>query len=189
MKKTSLGLTVSLLLLLSCKSSKENEEAGFFPILPILQSQVAKVDTTLNSIRQYVFADSSHVDTIFVHRNQFRALAQDFLSLPDIATEDYQDRYKETTQFDETLNRAIFTYVPVNADKEIIQRQEVLIKPEGSGDQITSIIVNTVNNTKDSAIQRRMLWQVDKSFQVTTTRQLVGQPAVTTTVKVVWDEE
>ncbi|MET0463460.1 MAG: hypothetical protein ABW007_09900 [Chitinophagaceae bacterium] len=189
MKKSSFALFASLIVLVSCNSGKKDEETSFFPILPILQSQVAKVDTTLNSIRQYVFVDSSHVDTIYVHRDQFRALAQDFLNLPDIATEDYQDRYKETTQFDETLNRAIFTYVPLNADKEIIQRQEVLIKPEGSGDQITSIIVNTVNNTKDSAIQRRMLWQVDRSFQVTTTRQLVGQPAVTTTVKVVWDEE
>ncbi len=189
MKKSSLGLFASLLLLASCNSSKKNEETAFFPIIPILQSQVAKVDTTLNSIRQYVFVDSSRTDTIFVHRDQFRALAQDFLNLPDIATEDYQDRYKETTQFDETLNRAIFTYIPVNPDKEIIQRQEVLIKPEGSGDEITSIIINTVNNTKDSAVQKRMLWQVDKSFQVITTRQLAGQPATTTTIKVVWDEE
>jgi hypothetical protein len=189
MKKTSLGLFISLLLLTACNSSKKDEDTSFFPIIPILKSQVAKVDTTLNSIKQYVFVDSSRIDTIFVHRDQFRALAQDFLNLPDIATEDYHDRYKETTQFDETLNRAIFTYVPVKPEKELIQRQEVLIKPEGSGDEITSIIINTVNNTKDSTIQKRMLWQVDRSFQVTTTRKLAGKPATTTTVKVVWDEE
>ena len=34
-----------------------------------------------------------------------------------------------------------------------------------------------------------MLWQVDKSFQVTTIRQLPGQKETTTTYKVIWSEE
>ena len=189
MKKTDLLLVCFSSLLLSCGSSEKKNEEGFFPILPILKSQVAQVDTTLNSIRQYIIADSSATDTVYVRREQFRELAKDFLDLPDISTKEFRKRYTETSQFDETLNRALFTYLPVRPEKELIQRQEVLIRPDPGGDQITSIIINTVNNTKDSAVQKRMLWQVDKSFQVTTTRQLVGQPETTTTVRVVWNEE
>lgn len=189
MKKTSLALSVLLALVSSCGSSGNEKKESFFPVSAVLKSQVAQVDTTLNSIRQYVYVDSTRTDTIYVHREQFRALAKDFLELPDISSSEYKDRYKEDKQFDETLNRALFTYLPVKPEKELIQRQEVLIKPDPGGDKITSIIINTVNNTKDSAIQKKMLWQVDRSFQVVTTRQLVGQPETVTTIKVVWNEE
>ena len=33
-----------------------------------------------------------------------------------------------------------------------------------------------------------MLWKVDESFQVTTTKQLAGQPETTSTIKVIWNE-
>jgi hypothetical protein len=33
-----------------------------------------------------------------------------------------------------------------------------------------------------------MLWQVDKSFQVTTTAQKPGQPETTTIMKISWGE-
>jgi hypothetical protein len=64
-----------------------------------------------------------------------------------------------------------------------------LIRPDPGGDKITSIIINSVNNSKDSSVQKRMLWQVDQSFQVITTRQLPGQPETISTIKVVWNEE
>ena len=190
MKKSSLVLSALLALLVSCGSSdKEEKKESFFPVDAFLKSQVAQVDTTLNTIRQYIIFDSTRTDTNFIRREQFRALAKDFLELPDISASKYSKRYTEVKQFDETLNRVLLTYMPVDPGKELIQRQEVLIKPDPGGDKITSIIINTVNNTKDSAVQKRMLWQVDKSFQVVTTRQLVGQPETTTTVKVVWNEE
>lgn len=190
MKISSLALSASLALLISCGSSDKKNEESFFPVVPILKSQVAQVDTTLNTIRQYVIIDSTNTDTIFVPRDQFRQLAKDFLNLPDISTPEYKKRYTETTQFDEQLDRAVFTYLPVKPEKELIQRQEVLIKHDAGGnDEVKTIIINTVNNTKDSAVQKRLLWQVDKSFQVTTTRQLMGQPETTTTVRVVWNEE
>ena len=189
MKKTSLALSILLAILSSCGSSNNEKQESFFPVNAFLKSQVAQVDTTLNSIRQYVVVDSTRTDTIYVHRDQVRALAKDFLELPDISLPEFRKRYTEDKQFDETLNRALFTYLPVKPEKELIQRQEVLIKPDPGGDKITSIIINTVNSTKDSAVQKRMLWQVDKSFQVTTIRQLPGQPETTSTIKVVWNEE
>jgi hypothetical protein len=86
------------------------------------------------------------------------------------------------------MNRVVLTYSPLKPEKEEIQDQEVLIKPDPAGDKITNIIINRIINTKDSSVQKRLLWTVDESFQVITTKQLNCQPETTSTIKVVWGE-
>jgi hypothetical protein len=189
MKKINAFLLALCLVLAACRSSEKEPSESFFPVLSFLKSQVAEIDTTLNSIRQYIYIDSTRIDTVFIHRDQFRDVAKDFLTIPDLASSAFKGRYKEDKQFDETLNRALFTYTPVKPEKELIQRQEVLIRPDPGGDKITTIIINSVINTKDSAVQKKMLWQVDRSFQVITIRQLAGQAETTTSTKVVWNED
>ena len=192
MKKIGLALFFFLVLVSTdgCKQKKKDkkEEDRFFPVLSIIKSQVAQVDTSLYSIRKITFVDSTRSDTVFYRREQFRELAVDFLTLPDISDSKYKDRFKEEKQFEETLNRAIFSYLPVNPEKEEIQRQQLLIRPGPPEDKITSIIIDYLKSNKDSSVQKNMLWQVDKSFQVTTIRQLPGQMETTTTYKVVWNE-
>jgi hypothetical protein len=177
------------LMAVSCKQKEKDDKEKFFPVLSFIQSQVAYIDTSLHSIRKLVFIDSLRTDTFYIHRENFRKEATDFLTIPDISASKYQDRYSEEKIFDETMNRVLITYIPLKPEKEEIQRQEVLIKPDPSGDKVTNIIINSVVNTKDSAVQKRLLWKVDESFQVTTIKQLAGQPETTTTIKVVWNED
>jgi hypothetical protein len=133
--------------------------------------------------------DSTRSDTFYYKREQFRELASDFLRLPDIASPDYDGRYKEESQFDETLNSVILTYLPVEPEKETIQRMQVMIPPDNQVGKISSISIDYTVNSRDSSVLKRMLWQVDKSFQITTIRQLPGQPETTSTYKVIWNEE
>jgi len=170
------------------RKTKENKEE-FFPVLSYLKSQVAAIDTSLYSLRKLIYIDSLRTDTLYLHRENFREEAKEFLSVPDISSSTYRDRYVEEKLFDETLNRVLLTYTPLNPEKEEIQRQEVLIKPDPSGDKVTNIIINTVVNTKDSAIQKKLLWKVDESFQMTITKQLAGQAETTSTVKVIWNAD
>lgn len=181
-------LLAGLFFLSSCKQDEKKEEEKFFPVLSFIKGQVAAMDTSLYSIRKLDFIDSTRTDTSFIHREQFRKIANDFLTIPDISSSKYEDRYKEEKLFDETLNRVMINYTPVYPEKEQVQRQEVLIKPDPSGDKVTNIFIETTVNTKDSAVQKKLLWKVDESFQVTTTRQLAGQSEKTTTYKVVWGE-
>lgn len=176
------------LLIIGCKQKEKNNKEKFFPVLSFIQSQVADIDTSLHSIRKLVFVDSLRTDTIYIPREQFRQEAKDFLAIPDLSSSHYEDRYTEEKLFDESMNRVLITYTPLKPEKEEIQREEVLIKPDPSGDKITNIIINSVVNTKDSAVQKRLLWKVDESFQVTTIKQLAGQPETTSTFKVVWNE-
>ncbi len=178
----------ALALVSSCKQKETEPKEDFFPVLSFLKSQVAKVDTSLNSIRKYVIVDSLTTDTLYIPREQFRDIARDFLQIPDLSESKYKDRYVEEKIFDEMLNSVLLTYTPIKPEKEQIQRQEVMIRPGPSEDKITNIIINLSVDTKDSSVQKRMLWKVDQGFQVTTTRQLAGQPEMIRTEKVIWGE-
>ena len=176
---------------LSC-ADKEKEPTGksYFPALSYIKSQVAHVDTSLYSIRKIIFHDSLRIDTTFIHRDSFRTLAADFLSLPDLSEKKYRKRFTEESMFDETMNRVILSYRPVNAKKEEIQSQEVLISPDqGQGDKVTSIIIDKVLNDRNGYLEKNLLWQVDQYFQVTTTTQKPGGPEKITIMKVTWNEK
>ncbi|MBL7743319.1 MAG: hypothetical protein JNN00_07540 [Chitinophagaceae bacterium] len=192
MKKTISFFLFSLsLMIISCHSKKKgiSRQEKFFPVLSFIKSQVAHIDTSLYSLKKITFIDSTRTDTTYYHREHIRELAGDFLNIPDISGDGFSDRFKEDKQFDETLNKVIITYTPVKPAKEEIQRQEILITPDPTGDKVTTIIIDHFINTRDSLVQKRLLWQVDKSFQVVTTRQLPGQPEINSTFKVIWNED
>lgn len=190
--KRPLAVLFLFLCLAACKEKKKEEEKSsaekFFPAIPYIKSQVAHVDTSLYSIRVITPVDSVREDTSFIRREQFADIARDFLSLPDISTSEYSDRYKESEAFDETINRLQLLYTPVKEEEEFIKTQQVSIQPDPSGDKVVSIYFSTGISNKDSLVEKRLIWVVDQSFQVTTIRQLVGQPETTSTVKVVWNE-
>lgn len=189
MKKHLYCLFVILFIVtLSCKHKKVPEKKeDFFPVSSFIKSQVAEIDTSLNSIKKITYIDSMHSDTEYVPREQFKNLAKDFLDVPDLTDKKYRDRYTEEKLFDETLNRVIITYKPLNPDKEELQKQEVLIVPDPSGDKVSSIFLDRVINNKDGFLQRKLFWEVDKSFEITTISQKPSQPETTSIVKVTWD--
>jgi len=180
-----------LFLLSSCGHKKKDKKEKFFPVLSIIQSQVKHVDTSLYTIRKIIFHDSLKNDTLYIPREEFRQEAQDFLTIPDISATEYSGRFTETKDFYPELNRASFLYLPVNPEKEEIQRQEVLLRPGNHvvEDRITNIIINSLVNTRDSSVQKKMMWTIDKSFQVTTIGQLKNEEEKVSTFKIVWNEE
>lgn len=183
-----MSLLASITLVMGCKGKKEEPHEPFFPVLSFLNSQVAHVDTSVYSIRKFVVVDSLRTDTVYIPREEFKEAARDFLSLPDIAAASFAKRYKEEKSFDETLNRVRLSYRPVDPKEEEIQSQEVLIKPDPSGDKISNIIINSFRETKDSSVEKKLLWNADESFQVVIIKQLPGKPETTTTFKVAWGE-
>ena len=191
MKATLITVLIAFVFfsIISCTGEDKDNKEDFFPVLSYIKSQVADIDTSLYSIRKVIFVDSLKTDTIYLHRENFREEAKDFLSVPDISSPSLSKRYVEDKFIDETLNRVLLTYTPLNPDKEEIQRQEVLIKPDPSGDKVTNIIINSVINTRDSSVQKKLLWKVGESFQTTITKQLAGQPEKISIVKVIWNED
>jgi len=152
---------------------------------------VIHVDSSLYSIRKIVYTDSLHADTTYIPREQFAAVAGEFLDIPDLSDKKVAARYKEEPVFhDETLNRVIITYTPIDPDREEVKKQELLATPvPGEEARINNIIIVREISNRDSFLQKKMLWQMNKYFQVVTTSQKPGQPEVSTTTKVSWNED
>ena len=178
-----------IMALQACKSKKKEPEKKFISVLSLLKNQVAHVDTSLYSIIKIMQNDTLPGDSIYIPREEFRAAAKDFLSIPDLSDKKVAKRYKEEAIFDETINRFIITYTPEDPAKEEIQKQELLVTPNiATGDKVSNIIIDRVISNRDSFMRQNMLWQMDRSFQVVTILQKPGKPEKTTTVKVVWNE-
>lgn len=152
---------------------------------------MAKIDTSLYSIVKIVYTDSMHSDTSYIPREKFAEEAKDFLETPDLSDKKVAERYlEEPAVLDEMLNRVIITYIPLDPDKEEFKKQEILATPVPGEDALIKniIIVREISN-RDSLLQKQMLWQIDRSFQVVTVSQKPGKPVVTVTTKVSWNEE
>ena len=173
---------------LSCKSKKQNEEnKSFFPVLSFIKSQVAEVDTSVYPIFKIATVDSLS-DTVYIRREEFRQYANDFLTMPDISGKKWNDDYMETKLYDADLKRVILNYMPKDVNEEI-RRQEVMIEPgHHTDDKVRTIIIDRLVTNEDSTVQKNMLWQVDKHFQVVTVTNRKNQPEKIEKLKVVWNK-
>lgn len=190
MKKICLYIFgVAILTNFGCKrKSKTNDDTEFFPVISFLKSQVAHVDTSLYRIIRIDKIDSLQ-DTTYIKRAEFRALSKDFLETPDISDKSLKKKYTESKTYDESMNRVVLTYTPKDNDMEVL-REEVIISPNTSeGDQVKSIIIERMTEGKDSSVLRRLLWQVNKSFQVVKFIQKPNEPEITRTLEVIWNRD
>lgn len=176
------------LIIISCKNKSEDKEnISFFPVSSFIKSQVAEIDTSVYPILKIVTTGSLS-DTVYIKREDFRQYANDFLNMPDISTKTWNDDYIETKMYDEDLKMVILNYMPKDVDNEI-RRQEVMIAPgQQSDDKVKTIIIDRVITNKDSSVQKNMLWQVDKHFQVVTVTNKNSQPEKIQKLKVVWNK-
>lgn len=176
-----------LLLFASCKNkaAAENEEEEFFPALSFIKSQVANVDTSLYSITKIIKKDGV-ADTTYIKREDFRAEAKDFLTLPDISSDKLKQAYMQSRVYDAVLERVVLNYSPKVKGKEILQ-QDITIVPDDKGDVVKTIFINQQINKGDSTIEKKMLWQVDKRFQVVTISQKANGPEQIQTLEVIWN--
>lgn len=190
MKTYLFFLPFLLLLTLSCKQNPKEEEKKFISVLSLIEKQVAHIDTSLYAITRVVYNDSLHSDTDYIRREDFRSVAKEFLEIPDLSEKKVAKQYMEETRYDELLNRVIITYTPINSDDGEIKKQEIQVTPDlATGDKVNNIIINRMINNRDGFLQKDMLWQIDKSFQVVTTTRQPGQPEKITTTKVTWNED
>ena len=175
----------------ACKQKENEEEKKFISVLSLIRKQVAHVDTSLYSIMKVVYTDSIYRDTTYIPREQFATVAKEFLEIPDLSVKKIAKRYKEEPAIhDELMNRVILTYTPVNPEKEEVKKQELLATPiPGADARVNNIIIIREISNRDSFLQKKMFWQMDKSFQVVTTSQKPGKPEITTTTKVSWNED
>ena len=174
----------------ACEQKEKEADKKFISVLALIKKEVAHIDTSLYSIMKVVYTDSLHIDTTYIRREQFADAAKDFLSIPDLSDKKIAKRFtEESPRYDEQMNRVIFTYLPLKPHNEEFKKLELLLTPiPGEESKVNNVIITREIANRDSFFQQRMLWQTAKSFQIVTRRQKPGQPEITTTTKVTWNE-
>lgn len=176
----------------ACKHKpKASSGKKFISVVSLIEKQVAHVDTSLYSIQKITIYDSTHSDTTYIRREDFRAAAKEFLEVPDLSNPEVAENFTEESRYDSLIKKVIITYVPVDPKKSEIQKQEMLVSTitgEDGNNKVTNLIIDRVKSTRDSSVIQKMLWQMDKSFLITSTTQKPNEPEKTVTEKVVWND-
>lgn len=176
-----------LCFLLACKNKKKLDSTqAYFSVVNFIGSQVKQADSAKNSFTKIVSVDSTS-DTSKITKQQFDTYAKEFLNIPDIASTDKMDDYKETNSYDETLGSVLLIYTPKKDDAEV-RNETIMMQPDDQGNtHVKTILVNTIKAGKDSTIEKEMTWHVDQRFQIVTKVTKPNQPEKINTVIVQWE--
>jgi len=153
----------------ACKHKQKGKkiEGAIVSIVSYLKSQVKAIDSIPHPILR-IDQVNNVSDTTTISKAEFVKQAQAFLSLPDISTEEKKENYEETIDYDELMNKVFMTYTATGSDQEI-QRQTVISEPDQYGEsKIKTVIINRVQENKDSTIEQDMTWHTDRRFQIVT---------------------
>ena len=173
--------------LLSCKGKKDKEEKNLVSVVSLIEEQVKMIDTSLYRITVIQKRDSI-ADTSIISRENFRKIAKDFLSLPDISSKTIKENYEESNSYDADMEVALFTYTAKDPDVEI-RRETIMLEPAPSGGEskVKSILINSIRAEKDSTIEKDMTWHMGQRFQVVSKIRKPSQSEKIRILQVRWE--
>lgn len=170
----------------ACKNKKTDNTPPFFPVIDYLKSEVKKMDS-LPLIFTKITTAEGVSDTSKTTKEEFNELAKEFLDLPNIASDDKRYDYKETQDFDEIMNNVLLIYTPKKPDDQV-RNETVMMPPDDEGNtHVKTILITTVENDKDSTIEKNMTWHMDKRFQIVTKVNKPNQSEKINTVIISWE--
>ena len=169
----------------ACKDKKESKHEPAISALSIIKGQLNSLDTSLYSIIKYE-TTGNITDTSFLKREDARKFAMPFLTLPEIADKEYYKNYTEERLIDaqqETLN---ITSTAKNENAEIQKQIMVIALADVSSGKVQSIFIDRYIPSKDSTIEEKLFWEIDKYFSIGIIIEKENQPDKTHFTKVTW---
>lgn len=169
------------------KKKPEVPEASFFPVVPYIKGEVARLDTSLSSFLKIETANGRS-DTTPIKSTEVRRYAADFLSLPDISSPELKNDYEVTHLYDDMLNAFVFTFT--TKEPHPVKREDVVLEPDAEDagkNTVKSIFVERWGNENNTAVRKNLFWEAGKSFHVTTTSTLPNDSLSTKRLQVVWN--
>ena len=192
MKELLIVITSSTMLSCADPSKKPGsdremaETQDIFPVSSFVAGQVHGVDSLQVPVLKYTTIDNK-TDTVLISTAEFKTLAKEFME-PDISSDpSLKKYYKESSFADQSVPSVSLIYSTVDKDLEI-QRMDVVIQPDPySHDKVKSIYMEKISIAEDTSILKKLYWKANKSFLIITSKHAGTNPAITTQLKVVWD--
>ena len=173
--KLTLPLTIIAtgLLFAACTGSSKKEpkkpvqpsnEEDFINYTALLNDQLRAVDSTPLAIYKYTTSENGKTDTATIQREEFRALAKEFLE-PDIMQPPLKKDYTASSFGDRTTQLANFTYETQNKE-HLVQRVSLRFKP-GALSRLTSMdMLKSVPGNAQAS--KKMFWKSNRFFHIIT---------------------
>ena len=177
------------LVLIGCNNGESSTEVPgpekqFYPISSYIESQLKYLDSVPLAIIHYTTINNA-TDTGITEKKDFRTSVGKAFIESDISGADQKKNYEETSFIDATLGVITLSYAP-KRDGLPIQKAYVLLSQENSA--VKTIYVERTMQGGDSTVTKKMLWNANKSCQVTSIIQKTNQPEKTIQERFVWDE-
>src|SRR6186713_3552372 len=174
-----------IILFVACKEKKEAKQELPISALSIIKGQLNHLDSSLYEIIKYETADNT-TDSTYLKRDEIRKFAAPFLSLPEIADKNYYENYTEEKVIDaqqETLN---ITSTARNENAEIQKQIIVIALADVTNGKVQSMFIDRYIPSKDSTIEQKLFWEMDKYFSIGSIIEKENQPDKTHLTKVTW---
>jgi hypothetical protein len=190
----TLLLAVIITLTISCKEKNNSNTPGksYIDVTSIIKAQIAHVDTSLYSIMQLEWIDTSSTDTTYIKREDFKSAAKEFLLLPQLSHPAIAKEYKQESRYDSLTRKVIISYFPVSDNNEI-KKIELMASVDEIGkdgnNRVTNVLVEKGKTDRNSSRIQKMYWNTDRNFSIVTFSQLPGQPEKISTTKVIWNDD
>jgi hypothetical protein len=186
MKNYLIILALIAILIAACKGKKESNQESPISVLSIIKGQLNRLDTSLYGITKYE-TSGNITDTTFLKREEIRNFAAPFLSLPEIADKKYYENYNEDRLIDAQQKTLNITSTAKNENAEIQKQIIVIALADISNGKVQSIFIDRYVPSKDSTIEQKLFWEIDKYFSIGSIIEKENQPDQTLFTKVVWE--
>jgi hypothetical protein len=173
------------ILFAACKEKKETNQEPPISVLSIIKGQLNDLDTSLYSIIKYETANNI-TDSVYLKREDVRKFAAPFLSLPEIADKNYYNNYTEERLIDDQQETLNITCTAKNENAEIQKQIIVIGLADISSGKVQSIFIDRYIPSKDSTIEQKLFWEVDKYFSIGNIIEKENQPDKTHFTRVTW---
>src|SRR4051812_8720733 len=168
-------ILIFVLILFGCHNKKRDTAKAYFSVVEFLQGEARKMDTSHYTLTK-IETMNGISDTVTIPRKDFRKYADDFLTLPDIGSDDKHDKYEESNTYDADLKSVLLNYIPKD-DKEEIRRQTIILQPNEVGNsEVKTILVNRIIVGRDSTVEKDLIWHVGHRFQAVTKTTRDNEP-------------
>lgn len=185
MKNYLVTATVAIILLAACKGKKMEAENQPISALSIIKGQLHHLDTSIYQVTRFE-TENGVTDTFDMRREEIRNYAAPFLSLPDIADKNYNDKYSEDRLIDAQRQTLSITSTAKN-EKEEIQKQIIIVNIADLSDgKVGSIYIDRSQSSGDSTIEQKLFWEIDKYFTIGNIITKENQPEKTHLTKIAW---
>lgn len=171
---------------LACNGKKEDLNEQEISVLSIIKGQINHLDTSFYQIMKYERKDGK-TDSTFLKREEVKLFTADFLSLPDLTRKGLMENYTEEKLIDNSQN-TLSIISTANKDNLEIRKQIIIVPIDNlSSGKVQSIFFDRYIDKKDSSIEQKLFWQIDKFFQVGTITRKGNEPEKIRFLKVTWE--